>query len=55
MKEEYNNQIKQRIFEVTTFLYTYKIILGQWIYKVKKRANKSIEKFKIKWVIKGYM
>lgn len=38
---------------VTILSYDYKIILKKWVYKVKKRTNRSIKKFKAKQIVKN--
>ena len=55
MKKEYDSQIERGTFVVTTLPYDYKIILGKWVYRVKERADGSIERFKARWVAKGFM
>ena len=50
MKEEYDSQIERGTFVVTTLPYDYKVIPGKWVYRVKERADGSIERFKARWV-----
>jgi hypothetical protein len=54
MKAEYDSQIDRQTFQLTTLPYDQKAIDGKWVYKIKETEEGIIDRFKARWVAKGY-
>ena len=53
-KFEYDSQIAQSTFTITTLPYDHKVIKGKWVFKLKENPDGSIERYKARWVAKEY-
>jgi len=54
MVEEYESIIKNNVWEVVTRPIYKSLVGSRWIFKVKHAANRSIKKYKVGFVAKGY-
>ena len=55
MVEEYDSIMKNQVWEVVLRLEGKKKVVGsRWIYKVKHAADKSMEKYKVHFMAKGF-
>lgn len=54
MVEEYNFIMKNDAWEVVPRLKDRSIVASRWIYKIKYAANGNVEKYKARFVVKGY-
>ena len=54
MVEEYDSIMKNQVWEVVPRPEGKKVVGSRWIYKVKHAANKSVEKYKVRFVAKGF-
>ena len=45
-KSEYDSQIAQSTFTITTLLYDHKAIEEKWVFKLKENFDGSIERYK---------
>ena len=54
MVEEYNSIMTNDVWEVVPRPQDRAVVGSRWIYKIKYAADGSIEKFKSKFVAKGY-
>ena len=54
MVEEYESIMKNHIREVVLRLEGKKVVGSRWIYKVKHVADESMEKYKARFVAKGF-
>ena len=53
-RSEYDSQIAQSIFTITRLFYDYKAIEGKGVFKLKENSDRSIERYKARWVAKRY-
>ena len=53
-KSEYDSQIAQSTFIITTLSYDHKAIEGKWVFKLKENPDRFIKRYKAKWVAKRY-
>ena len=53
-KSEYDSQVARGTFTITTLPYDHKAIEGKWVFKLKENPDGSIERYKARWVAKGY-
>jgi hypothetical protein len=54
MAEEFNALLKNSMFVLVKLPAGRKVIGAHWLYKVKCRADGSINQLKARWVVKGY-
>ena len=54
MVEEYDSIMKNQVWEVVPRPQGKKVVGSRWIYKVKHAANESVEKYKARFVAKGF-
>ena len=54
MVEEYKSIMKNDVWEVVPKLEGKSIVTSTWIYKIKHVANDSIEKYKARFVSRGF-
>jgi hypothetical protein len=54
MMEEYDSIMKNDVWEVVPRLEGKSMIGSKWIYKIKHAADRSAEKFKARFVDKGF-
>ena len=54
MMEEYNSIMKNGVWEVVPRPKGKSVVTSKWIYKIKHVANSSIEKFKARFVARGF-
>ena len=54
MVEEYDSIMKNQVWEVVPRPQGKKVVGSRWIYKVKHVADGSVEKYKARFVAKGF-
>ena len=54
MVEEYDSIIKNQVWEVVPRPQGKKVVGSKWIYKVKHAVDESVEKYKARFVEKGF-
>ena len=54
MVEEYNSIMTNDVWEVVPRPYEISVVGSRWIYKIKHAVDGNIEKFKARFVAKGY-
>ena len=54
MVEEYDSIMKKHLWEVVSRPEGKRVVGSRWIYKVKHVANRSVEKYKVRFVAKGF-
>jgi hypothetical protein len=54
MMEEYASIMKNDVWEVVTRKEDKRVVGSRWIYKVKHAADGSVEKYKARFVAKGF-
>ena len=54
MVEEYDSIVKNSAWEIVPRLEGKSVVGSRWIYKVKKAANGSVEKYKARFVSQGF-
>ena len=54
MVEEYDSIMKKQVWEVVSRPQGKKVVGSRWIYKVKHAANRSVEKYKARFMAKGF-
>ena len=54
MVEEYDSIMKNQVWEVVPGPKGKKVVGSRCIYKVKHAANESVEKYKVRFVAKGF-
>ena len=54
MQEEYSSIMKNDVWEVVPRPEGKSMVTSRWIYKVKHAANGNIEKFKARFVARGF-
>ena len=54
MVEEYDSIMKNQVWEVVLRPECKKVMGSKWIYKVKHATNGSVEKYKARFVAKGF-
>ena len=54
MVEEYDSIMKNQVWEVVPRPKGKKVVGSRWIYKVKHAADRSVEKYKARFVAKGF-
>ena len=54
MVEEYDSIMKNQVWEVVPRPEGKKVVGSRWIYKVKHAADRSMEKYKARFVAKGF-
>ena len=54
MVEEYDSIMKNQVWEVVSRTQGRKVVGSRWIYKVKHAANESVEKYKARFMEKGF-
>ena len=54
MMDEYNSLIKNNTWELTPLPPGRKAIGTRWVFRIKQNANGSIERYKARWVAKGF-
>ena len=54
MQEEYNSIIKNNVWEVVSRRTEKSIVSSKWIFKLKHAADGSIEKYKARFVARGF-
>ena len=54
MVEEYDSIMKNQVWEVVPRPQGKKVVGSRWIYKVKHAADRSVEKYKARFVEKGF-
>ena len=53
-KSEYECQVARGTFAITPLPYDCKAIEGKWVFRLKENPDGSIERYKARWVAKGY-
>lgn len=53
-KSEYDSQVTRATFTIMALLYDHKAVEGKWVFKLKKNPDGFIERYKARWVAKGY-
>ena len=54
MVEEYDSIMKNQVWEVLPRPEGKRVVGARWIYKVKHAADRSVEKYKVRFVAKGF-
>ena len=54
MVEEYDSIMKKQVWEVVSRPEGKRVVGSKWIYKVKHATNRSMEKYKVRVVEKGF-
>jgi len=54
MQEEFNAIMQNETFKLVPLPQGHKAIGVRWLYKIKLHANSSINRFKARWVAKGF-
>jgi len=54
MVEEYNSIMKNEVWDVMSRLKNKFVVTSKWIYKIKHTADDSIEKYKARFVARGF-
>ena len=54
MVEEYDSIMKNQVWEVVPRPQGKKVVGSRWIYKVTHTADESVEKYKARFVAKGF-
>ena len=54
MVEEYDSIMKNQVWEVVPRPQGKKVVGSRWIYKGKHAADESVEKYKVRFVAKGF-
>ena len=54
MVEEYDSIMKKQIWEVVSRPQGKKVVGSRWIYKLKHAADESMEKYKVRFMAKGF-
>ena len=54
MVEEYQSIMKNDVWEIVPRHEGNLVVTSRWIYKIKHRADGSIEKYKARFVVKGF-
>jgi hypothetical protein len=54
MLEEYQSIIKNKTFDLVKLPAGQKVINMRWLYKLKRLASGAIDRFKARWIAKGY-
>ena len=54
MVEEYDSIMKNQVWEVVLRPQGKKVVGSRWIYKVKHAVDESVEKYKARFVVKGF-
>ena len=54
MVEEYDSIFKNSAWDIVTRLIDKSVVGSRWIYKVKQVANGSVEKYKVKFMARGF-
>ena len=55
MVEEYDSIMKNQVWEVVPRPQGKMVVGSRWIYKVKHATDRSVEKYKARFVAKGYL
>ncbi len=55
MEKEFNSLIYNNTFKLIPLPASHKLIQTRWLYKIKCKADGSINCFKARWVAKGYL
>ena len=55
INSERQSLLKHDVFEIIDRQPWMKIISGKWVFKIKYDSNHKIDKFKARWVMKGYL
>ena len=54
MKDEMDSMVRNKVWELVHLPPQHKSIGNKWVYKIKRRADGSIDKFKARLVAKGF-
>ncbi len=54
MNKEYHSLMENETWTLTDTPVDQKVITGRWVYKLKKNRNRTILKYKARWVVHGY-
>jgi hypothetical protein len=54
MVEEYTSIMKNDVCDIVLRLEGKSVVSSKWLYKIKHVANGSIEKFKVRFVVRGF-
>jgi Golgi nucleoside diphosphatase len=54
MMEEYQSIMKNDVWEVVSRLEGKSVVTSKWIYKIKHAADDNIEKYKTRFVARGF-
>jgi hypothetical protein len=54
MTEEYQSIIKNDVWEIVTRLKSKDVVSSKWLFKIKHAADGSIEKYKARFVARGF-
>ena len=54
MVEEYDSIVINNVWEIVQRLENKSVVGSRWIYKIKNATDESVEKYKAKFVAKGY-
>jgi len=55
MKAEYDSLLKNETWDLVPLPMGRKALEGKWVYRIKTLANGDIDKFKSRWVVKGFL
>jgi hypothetical protein len=55
MKSEIQSLVYNKTWSITTLPSNAKALRGKWVYKIKKDVNGTIQKYKARYVVKGYL
>jgi hypothetical protein len=54
MLEEYSSIIKNNVWDIVSRPKNKSVVSSKWIYKIKHAADGSVEKFKVRFVARGF-
>jgi hypothetical protein len=55
MVEEYTSIMKNDVWDIVPRPKGKLVVSSRWIYKIKNDANDNIEKFKVRFVVRGFL